>query len=56
MYKIITLRFVLCGCRTWSLALKEEQPARMFENKEPRRIFGPKRDEITEGWRKFHNE
>jgi hypothetical protein len=29
---------------------------RVFENKVLRRIFGPKRDEVTEGWRKVHNE
>jgi hypothetical protein len=34
---------------------KEENRLRMFENKVPR-IFGPKRDELTGGWRKLHNE
>jgi hypothetical protein len=29
---------------------------RVFENKALRRIFGPRRDEVTEGWRKLHNE
>jgi hypothetical protein len=28
----------------------------LFENRVLRRIFGPKRDEVTEGWRKLHNE
>jgi hypothetical protein len=28
----------------------------MLENRVFRRIFGPKRDEVTEGWRKLHNE
>jgi hypothetical protein len=28
----------------------------MFENSVLRRIFGPKRDEVTEEWRKLHNE
>ena len=28
----------------------------MFENRVPRRVFGPKRDEVTEEWRKLHNE
>jgi hypothetical protein len=27
----------------------------MFENRVLRRIFGPKRDEVTGGWRKLHN-
>jgi hypothetical protein len=29
---------------------------RVFENRALRRIFGPKRDEVTGGWRKLHNE
>jgi hypothetical protein len=33
-----------------------EQRLRVFENKMLRRIFGPKRDEVTGGWRKLHNE
>jgi hypothetical protein len=28
----------------------------VFENRVPRRIFGPKRDEVTGEWRKLHNE
>ena len=28
----------------------------MFENKVLRRIFGPRRDEVTGDWRKLHNE
>ena len=28
----------------------------MFENKELRRIFGPRRDEVSEDWRRLHNE
>jgi hypothetical protein len=47
---------VLYGCETWSLTLKEEHRLRVFENTVLRRIFGPKRDEETEGWRKLHNE
>jgi hypothetical protein len=47
---------VLYGCETWSLALREEQRLRVFENRVLRRIFGPKRDEVTGEWRKFHNE
>jgi hypothetical protein len=41
---------------TWSLTLREEQRLRVFENKVLRRIFGPKRDEVTGGWKKLHNE
>jgi hypothetical protein len=56
IYKTIILPVILCGCETWSLTLREERKLRVFENKVLRRIFGPKRDEVTEGWRKLHNE
>jgi hypothetical protein len=46
----------LYGCETWSLTLREEHRLRVFENKVLRRIFGPKRDEVTGEWRKLHNE
>jgi hypothetical protein len=36
--------------------LKEERGLRVFENRVLRRIFGPKRDEVTREWRKLHNE
>jgi hypothetical protein len=42
--------------KTWSLTLREEHGVRVFENRVLRRIFGPKRDEVTGGWRKLHNE
>ena len=48
--------FVLYGCETWSLTLREESGLRVFENRVLRRIFGPKRDEVTEEWRRLHNE
>jgi hypothetical protein len=35
------------GVRTWSLTLREEHRLRVFENRVLRRIFGPKRDEVT---------
>jgi hypothetical protein len=50
------LPVVLYGCETWSLTLREERGLRVFENRVLRRIFGPKRDEVTGGWRKLHNE
>jgi hypothetical protein len=45
-----------CPCATWSLALREERRLKVFENSVLRRIFGPKRDEVTGQWRKLHNE
>jgi hypothetical protein len=36
--------------------LREEHRFRVFENRVLRRIFGPKRDEVTGGRRKLHNE
>jgi hypothetical protein len=46
----------LYACETWSLTLREKHRLRVFENRVLRRIFGPKRDEVTGGWRKLHNE
>ena len=46
----------LYGCETWSLKLWEERRLRVFENRSQKRIFGPKRDEVTGEWRKLHNE
>jgi hypothetical protein len=42
--------------RTRSLTLREEHRLRVFENKALRRIFGPKGDELTGGWRNLHSE
>jgi hypothetical protein len=50
------LPVVLCGCKSWSLTFGEECRLRVFENKVLRRIFGPKRDEVTGEWRRLHNE
>ena len=56
IYGIIILPVVSYGCETWSLTLQEEMKLRVFENMVLRRIFGPKRDEVTEEWRRLHNE
>jgi hypothetical protein len=53
---MIIMPVVLYGCETWPLRLREEHRLRVFENRALRRIFGPKRDEVTGGWRKLHNE
>jgi hypothetical protein len=55
IYKTIILPVVLYGCETWSLTLKEEHRLRVFENRVLRRIFGPKRDEVMEEWRRLHS-
>ena len=44
------------GCETWSLTLREERKLRVFENVVLRRIFGPRRGEVTGEWRRLHNE
>jgi hypothetical protein len=56
IHKTIILSVVLYGCETSSLTLKEEHRLRVFENRVLRRIFGPKRDEVTGVWRKLHDE
>jgi hypothetical protein len=47
---------LLYGCETWSLTLKEEHRLRAFKNSVQRRIFGPKRDEVTGEQRRLHNK
>ena len=52
----ITLPVVLYGCETWSLTLRKERRLRVLQNGVLRRIYGPKRDEVTGEWSKLHNE
>jgi hypothetical protein len=56
IYKTIISPVVLYGCETRSLILREEHRLRVFENRVLRRIFGPKRDEVTGEWRKLRNK
>ena len=56
IYRTIILPVVLYGCETWSLTLRQERKLRVSENMVLRRIFGPRRDEVTGEWRKLHNE
>jgi hypothetical protein len=49
--RIIILPVVFYGCETW-----EEHRLRVFQNMALRKIFRPKRDEVTGEWRKLHNE
>ena len=53
IYRTIILPVVLYGCETWSLTLREERRLRVFENMLLRRIFGPRRDEVTGGGKWF---
>jgi hypothetical protein len=46
--------YILYGCETWSLTLREEHRLRVFEKRLLRRILGPKRDEVTGEWRKLN--
>jgi hypothetical protein len=55
IYKTIILPVVLYGCETWSLTLRVEHRVQgSKENRVLRRIFGPKRDEVTGEWRNLH--
>ena len=56
IYRTVILPVVLYGCETLSLTLREERMRRVFENRVLRRIFGPKRNEVTREWRKLHIE
>ena len=47
IYRTIILLVVLYEGETWWLTLKEERTLRVFENRVLKRIFGPKRDEVT---------
>jgi hypothetical protein len=51
IYRTIILTVVLYGCETWLLTLREESRLRVL-----RRVFGPKRDEVTGEWRKLRND
>ena len=57
--RTVSLNKAVCassGCETWSLTLREERRLTVFKNTVLRKVFGPKRDELTGEWRKLHNE
>jgi len=56
IYRTIILPLDLYGCEARSLTLREERKLRVFENMVLRRIFRPRRDEVTGEWRRLHNE
>ena len=56
IYRTIILPVVLYGCENWSLTLREGLGLMILENVAVRRIFGPKKDEVTGEWGKLGNE
>jgi hypothetical protein len=52
IYSTIILPVVLYGCETWLLTSREKCRLRVFEKRVLKRIFGPKRDEVTGEWKK----
>jgi len=44
------------GCETWSLTLREEEKLRVFVNMVLRKIFVPRREEVSGEWRRLYNE
>ena len=56
IYRTVILPFVMYGCETWSLRWREGRRRRVFENRVVRRIFGPRRDEVTKKWKRLHIE
>jgi hypothetical protein len=56
IYKIVIFPVILYGCKTWYLTVREEHRLRVFLNRVLKRIFGPRREVVTGGWRELHNE
>ena len=56
IYKTIILPVFLYGCETSSLTLSEERRLVVFENRALKRIFGPKKDDVTREGSKLYNE
>jgi hypothetical protein len=53
LFKNTVLPFVLYGCEIWSFKM-EEHRLRVIEYRVLRKIYGPKRDEVTGEWRRPH--
>ena len=56
MYRTVILPFVLFGCETCSVTLREEHRLLVFENRVLRKILGPERDQVPGEWKRLHNE
>ena len=52
--KILTV--TLYGCETWSLILRKKHGLKLFEKRVLRKIFVPKKEDLTGEWRRLHNE
>jgi hypothetical protein len=55
-YRTIIFPVISCERKTLSLTLREECRLRVFWNRVLRRIFGPKRDKITEERKRLLNK
>jgi hypothetical protein len=47
---------ILYGRETWIFILREEHRLKVSENEELRRIYGPKGEKLTVGWKILHKE
>jgi hypothetical protein len=47
---------MLCGFESGFITLRAEHRLKMHGHRESRRIFGPKRKEVTGGWRNMCND
>jgi hypothetical protein len=56
VFRLLLKLPVSYGCETWSLITREESRLRVFENGVLRRIFRPKREEVTGEWIRLHDE
>jgi hypothetical protein len=56
IYRLVSLPVVFYGCENWSLTLRAKRKLKLFKNSLLRRIFEPKRVEVTGEWRKLHIE
>ena len=54
MVKYTVLPVLVCGCETWSLIPRNERWLKVSEDRVLRKIFGPKRKEVTGEWRKLY--
>jgi hypothetical protein len=55
-HKTISLPLAVHECETWSLTYREEHWLRVFNNRVPKKIFGPNVTEVTEDQRILQNE